>query len=384
MRIACVSTILGYPWGSPDRLWTDLAGRCLARGDAVFLGLSPLTADHAAVRALCAGGAELFGRAANSVYRGARDELARLLPWRRDRYLETRLTAFAPDVVLLTQGATYDSLAEHHLIGWLHSTGTPYVVICHNNPPGPAPSAEEQERLRRFFAGSARTLFVSTENLARARQHLGAELPRSGLVQNPLAAGLPDPLPFPAPCDPPVIGLLGRLDIHHKGLDLLLAALAKLPAPRPRLVLTGRCDETARLQSLIREHGLEADVETRAAVPAAGVTRAMGELELFLLPSRFEGCSSAMLEAMMCGRAVLATPVGGVSDWVEDGVTGYCAPAITSDALHTTLVRALADRARWPALGRAARARFDQQRDPDPVKSLLGFVDAQNKTRHLT
>jgi glycosyltransferase involved in cell wall biosynthesis len=83
-----------------------------------------------------------------------------------------------------------------------------------------------------------------------------------------------------------------------------------------------------------------------------------------------------MLEAMMCGRAVLATPVGGVRDWIEDGVNGYCAPDITSDAIHSTLVRALADRARWPALGLAARARFDRQRDPDPVGKLLGVMDA--------
>jgi hypothetical protein len=46
MRIPFVSTILGYPWGGGDKRWTLCAKTCLDRGDAVFLGISPLTADH--------------------------------------------------------------------------------------------------------------------------------------------------------------------------------------------------------------------------------------------------------------------------------------------------------------------------------------------------
>lgn len=382
MKLACISTILGYPWGSPDRLWTDLASRAQARGDAVFLGLSALTADHPGVRKLCAGGAELFVRTANSVYRGTRDELVRRLPWWRDRYLESRLAAFAPDVVLLTQGATYDSLAEQHLISWLHRQDVPYVVVCHNNASGPGPNPEEIARLRAFFDRAAHTLFVSTHNLLQAERHLGAAPPRARLIQNPLSTATPAALPSATPGPLPLLGVVGRIDIAHKGLDLLFEAVASLPPRSLRLALTGRVEDPAALSALVARHRLQDTVEIRGPLPAADVMRAYRELELFLLTSRYEGCASAMIEAMMCGRPVLATDVGGVSDWITDGIEGYVAPEITADAIRTTLLRALVDRPRWPAMGTAARARFDRQRDPDPVGSLLALVDASIPVLH--
>jgi glycosyltransferase involved in cell wall biosynthesis len=372
VRLACISTILGYPWGSPDRLWTDLAQRCLERGDAVFLGLSPLTADSAAVRQLQTAGAELFLRPRNSVYLGWRDRLSRQMPW-RDDYLERQLTRFAPDVVVLTQGATFDSLAEHYLVSWLRDTRTPYVVLCHNNADGPALPAADSRVVVNFLDAAARVLFSSTHNRASAERQLGHTLTNAGLLQNPLPPG--EPIAWPAQSERPVIGLLGRLDIHHKGLDFLAQALARLPAPRPRVVLTGRNEDPATLAKILDDSRVTADVEIRAPVSADQVGRAHGELELFVLSSRYEGCASSMLEAMRAGRPVLATPVGGVSDWIVDGVNGYVAAAANADALHDTLVRALAERDRWPALGAAARRAFIAGRDSDPVGTLLAQVD---------
>lgn len=376
MRLACISTILGYPWGSPDRLWTDLAARSLDRGDAVLLAISALTADHDRVRLLRTRGAGLFLRCENSSYRGSFASLARRLPWRRSAIIENRLAAFAPDVVLLTQGGTYDALAEHHLIAWLQASRTPCLVVCHNNSDGFVPGPAEKARLRAFFSSVSLSLFVSTHNLRLAERHLGLTLPRSRLVQNPLAAALPVALP-PAPAGPvPVLGLVGRIDIIHKGLDLLFEALTGLPVRSVRVVLTGRIEDPAALDELIGRHGLHACIEVRGPVPAVDVPRAYGELELFLLTSRYEGCASSMVEALMCGRPVLATDVGGVSDWIQDGVEGYVVPEVSPQSIRNTLARALRERDRWPAMGRAARARFDRQRDSDPVGSLLDLVDS--------
>lgn len=372
MRLACISTILGYPWGSPDRLWTDLAQRCLDRGDRVFLCLSPLTADSAAVRDLQAAGAELFLRPRNSVYLGWRDRVSRALPWRSD-YLEQQLTRFAPDVVVLTLGATFDALAEHYLVAWLRETRTPYLVLSHNNADGPALPAADARIVVDSLAAAACVLFSSKHNRTTAERQLGHTFTNAGLLQNPLPPG--EPVAWPATGDRPVIGLLGRLDIRHKGLDFLATALARLPTPRPRVILTGRNEDPAALSQILADAGVVADVEIRASLAADQIGRAHGELELFVLSSRYEGCASSMLEAMRAGRPVLATPVGGVSDWIEDGLNGYVAPAANADALHATLVRALAERDRWPTLGAAARKTFIARRDPDPAGTLLAQVD---------
>jgi len=173
-----------------------------------------------------------------------------------------------------------------------------------------------------------------------------------------------------------VLGLVGRIDIAHKGIDLLLEAIASLPPRSLRVVLTGRVENPSAISELVNLHRLQEVVDIRGPVPAAGVMRAYAELELFLLTSRYEGCASSMVESLMCGRPVLATDVGGVGDWITDGIEGYVAPAISVEAIRATLERALGERPRWPAMGVAARARFDRQRDPDPVGSLLSHVDA--------
>lgn len=376
MRLAFVSTILGYPWGSPDRLWTDTAARYLGQGHEVFLALSPLTAAHESVQQLQSAGAQLFLRRTNSVYLGARDQLNRRLPFLRSRYLETRLAAFRPEVIVITQGATYDALAEFHLLAWLEQSATPCVAICHNNQENAELSADDRRLLRRFFNCANHVLFVSSLNREWAERDLGFALRNTSLIQNPLAISSDAAIAWPAGDAPARLGVIGRLDIHHKGLDLLFAALATLSTSHAfNLTLTGRCEDPKALRALIASHGL--GDRTLIAPPVSGseLLRRYGELELFLLPSRYEGCASSMIEALMCGRPVLATPVGGVSDWIDEGVNGFVADAVTPEALRRTLQRTFEARPRWREMGAAARSTFDARRDPDPVLTLGRYID---------
>lgn len=376
MRVAFVSTVLGYPWGSPDRLWTDTAARYLRQGHEVFLALSPLTAAHESVQQLRSAGAQLFLRRTNSVYLGARDQLNRRLPFLRHRYLEPRLAAFRPEVVVITQGATYDALAEFHLLAWLEQSATPCVAICHNNQENASLSTDDRQLLRRFFNCATLTLFVSSRNREWAERDLEFTLRNTGLIQNPLAISSNAAIDWPIGDAPARLGLIGRLDIQHKGLDLLLAALASLATSHAfNLTLTGRCDDPAPLRNLVERHGLGDRTLIAPPVSGADLLRRYGELELFLLPSRYEGCASSMIEALMCGRSVLATPVGGVSDWIEEGVNGFVADAVTPEALRATLQRALDARSRWREMGAAARRMFDARRDPDPVLTLTRNID---------
>lgn len=376
MRIACVSTILGYPWGSPDRLWCELGARCLERGDALFVAVSPLTADSAAMRDLERKGALVFLRQANSVFLGRMDQWLRRLPGRRMQHIDFQLQDFRPDVVVITQGATYDALAEAYLVDWLERSGAPFVLICHNNREDAVLGAQEISRARRFLEGAAALLFVSSHNRATAERQLGVPLPQARFIQNPLAFDDPGLLAWPEADGTAHLGLVGRIDINHKGIDLLFEALASLKASFPFVVtLTGRCEEPDAIRELLRRFALTDRVRLHEPVSGAGVTQCYGAMELFLLTSRYEGCASAMLEALMCGRPVLATPIGGVSDWIEDGVNGFVTAGITVSAIRDSLVRALSCRPQWRAMGGAARRAFAERRDSDPAKTLQGIMD---------
>ena len=125
MRIAFVSTILGYPWGGADALWTSAAEVAEARGDRLLLAITESTARHARIDALAGRGATLFirpgGGGPASLWKRAwgRCPLSARHPLR----LAKRIRAFAPDLVILSCGGTYDPILEPALMDWLRKTG---------------------------------------------------------------------------------------------------------------------------------------------------------------------------------------------------------------------------------------------------------------------
>jgi glycosyltransferase involved in cell wall biosynthesis len=80
-----------------------------------------------------------------------------------------------------------------------------------------------------------------------------------------------------------------------------------------------------------------------------------------------------MLEALACGRPVLATAVGGVSDWIVAGENGFVCDETDVAALTSTLRRAWSLRATWPQLGIGA-ARTAARLDPNPECALLAAL----------
>jgi glycosyltransferase involved in cell wall biosynthesis len=84
------------------------------------------------------------------------------------------------------------------------------------------------------------------------------------------------------------------------------------------------------------------------------------ELDLFVLPSLWEGFGLVLLEAMAAARPVVASSIGPVPEIVLDGETGLLVPPGDADRLADAIVRVLADRALGERLGRAGRARVQQ------------------------
>ncbi len=180
-----------------------------------------------------------------------------------------------------------------------------------------------------------------------------------------LAAYAADPLAT-AICDPKhiLIGSCGRLD-PVKNYEALVAALGRLPAEwraRTVTVLIGAGAERLRLEALAAEAGLaDRFLITGRASETAELLRA---LDVFVLPSRFEGLSNALLEAMATGLPIVATAVGGTPELVTAGVSAVLVPPDDEAALADALETLLSDPARREALGRhaleRARGRFSK------------------------
>ncbi|MGO9921522.1 MAG: glycosyltransferase family 4 protein [Isosphaeraceae bacterium] len=157
---------------------------------------------------------------------------------------------------------------------------------------------------------------------------------------------------------------LGRL-APEKGLDILIQAwpLVRRTYPNARLILIGDGPERTRLEADICKLGLTLGpgqaVESRGTV--LDTTAPLREADLFVLPSREEGMSIALLEAMALGVPLVASAIAGNCRLVTDIVEGRLVPPDDPQALARAIIEQWDNFDRAVAMGRAARSRVERE-----------------------
>ena len=156
---------------------------------------------------------------------------------------------------------------------------------------------------------------------------------------------------------------VGRLEAN-KGFADLADALAGLQSPTAwRWVVVGDGPMRAALERRIAERGLSGRTILAGRTDDATLHGWYEAADMFVHPTRYEGSSLVTLEAMLHARPVIATRAGGLPDKVIPGQTGWLVPASDPGALGTALSEALAERTRWPEMGRAGRELLEQRFD---------------------
>ncbi len=215
------------------------------------------------------------------------------------------------------------------------------------------------------YAGQARGLyrrvdrFVAPSAFLRDRMvEAGLPAARMRVLPNPVAAA---PAPRPAPDQPPYLVYAGRL-VGEKGIDVLLAAAATLPAGvRLRLVGSGRRAEQVRA----RVAAQRLSVDLLGPLPPDQVTAQLRGATAAVLPALWEeNCPMAVLEAAAQGVPVVASRIGGIPELVEDGVTGVLVPPGSAPQLSAALARLVAAPGEGARMGAAGWARVRERHDP--------------------
>ena len=135
----------------------------------------------------------------------------------------------------------------------------------------------------------------------------------------------------------------GRLSVE-KGLDVLLRAVASLPAhARPKLRIAGEGPARANLEALATSLAIDGDVEFLGWLD--DVRPEIIDCDAVAMPSRTEGQPLAAIEAVVVGRPIVASAVGDLPELIDDGLNGYLVPSCDPDALADALVRCHEDRA---------------------------------------
>jgi len=155
----------------------------------------------------------------------------------------------------------------------------------------------------------------------------------------------------------PLVGMSARL-VQQKGLDLILAA--GITDLRAQWVFLGHGERRYHERLLELARGAPGRVAVRFDFSEELEHRLLGGADMLLMPSLYEPCGITQMRAQRYGALPVARRVGGLSDTVEDGVTGFLFDEYRPEALRACLVKATGeyvDRCAWLGRMRTAMAR---------------------------
>ncbi|HTE40566.1 MAG TPA: glycosyltransferase family 4 protein [Steroidobacteraceae bacterium] len=366
MKFAFVSIMSSASWAACEELWSAAARQALLDGHQVLVSVYDHTAHTPQIAGLVKLGAQLEARPARKLVRDSS-----LLSFFLGAY--RAVGTFEPDAICVSQGGTYDVGRTGNLSvlrRLLQKTRIPYVVLCHCEQP--RPQRLRWRRAREVLRG-ARILGMLSVNLRQlSERHLDTSLENVRVFQNPLKFQRDQPLPWPS-LPALKLAFVGRLE-GVKGLDVLIEVLAadSWRAREWSLTVCGEGPDRTQLEQLTRERGLADRIQFAGFV--TDITTVWAAHHILVMPSRMEGIPIALTEAMLCGRPAVATPVGGIPDTINNGITGYLAASSNADDFALALERMWTDREALAIRGDAAFAAASQSRDAHPAGTLVRWL----------
>jgi len=360
----------GASWGGSEELWSRTAARLARDGHDVFFNCIRYRTLPPQLTPLIAAGAKGHFRSRLRLGRGLKRVLDSLRLLRMQHSHWIRRTH--PDLVVI-------SFSEHadnpQIALTCRELGVPYVIMVQAAGPHVWIESRSVDAYRSAYRGARQCFFVADDNRCMVEANLGFRLPSHRLIDNPLTVRVDAAPSWPETESGWHLAYVARLHFPTKSQDLVARVLRQEKwRARPLTVTMWGTDDgfLKRLTQLIEMDGLEGRLRY------GGYTRDIEQLwsrhHGLLLPSRTEGSSLALLEAMACGRVPIATRVGRAGELIDDGVNGFIAAAATVELLDHTLDRAWARRHEWRTMGKAARDTICERSSIAPEKNFAAEI----------
>ncbi len=196
-------------------------------------------------------------------------------------------------------------------------------------------------------------VFVSNWLLHAAKRHSFSSIDNAVVIPNPVDTQL---FSYQVPQNIRNGISVRSLERTVYGLDVAIKAFAKFD--KGSLTIYGK----GRFFNKFKK--LAGKLESNTAIHSDHINhdrlpKLYHQYGFFVAPSRRETQGLAMCEAMACGLPVVASRVGGIPEFVQDGVDGYLVPRNNPNALREAIARLLSDRERYYEMSRNARSRIE-------------------------
>lgn len=374
MKITIISNVSGYAWPGSEEVWYRMALKALENGHHVTACLHSDIHEGEPLK--------LFRKNGGRLLEWSRGKIARwesfrqkLIPNFSDKKLGN------PDLLLLSAGSLPALCGVPGLFKYLQKTNIPIAVLCLFNAEALAFSPDERTNIHWLLSRAEKSIFVCDENRRLASRQFAVNLSAAENIPNPIRKYYEAPLPFHEVGDELILASVARMETLWKGQDLLVEVLANSVWRNRqwKLKLFGLGPDLEHIRNVVQMHGLQNKVSFE------GYAKDMRDIwcssHVMVLPSRGEGTPLAILEAMMCARPVLTTDVGGNSEVLSDGVSGWLVDAATPKLMAAGLERVWSDRWRLKEMGIAAHEKAKELFKSNPSARLLTALEQVVLTR---
>lgn len=233
------------------------------------------------------------------------------------------------------------------------------------------PSGLRNQAWLHLFAARTRRILVPSEASRQALLSAGIGKGKIEVLPNGLDGSLWRPRPARSGSETLTVGFVGELS-ERKGIDqlpALLAALEKEGVSTRWKIVGGALSNPAmadQLQAALAPQIAAGQVEFLGR--REDVRDILQGFDVLWVPSRQEPFGIVLIEAAFSGVPVVASPVGGIPEIVEDGRTGFLAKNL---AETVAALKGLAEKGAWERFSRAARERAERKFDMKPLGRKL-------------
>ena len=225
-------------------------------------------------------------------------------------------------------------------------------------------------RERVLWSSADRLLVVSEAVMRDVTQSYGVSQDRVRVVYNGVDTDLfspdeggPIPAQLASVAGKQIILFVGHFGLR-KGIFFAIRAMKRVKAEFPYAHLVcvggtpawlGRDDYKQVLRDEIQRNGVEGCVTLLDAVRNSELVEFYRHSQVFVLPTYYEAFSKVIVEAMACGKPVVATRTGAIPELVQDAETGFLVPFGSPEAISEKLLLLLGDGNMRAAMGKRGR-----------------------------
>jgi glycosyltransferase involved in cell wall biosynthesis len=184
----------------------------------------------------------------------------------------------------------------------------------------------------------------------------------------------------------PTILYVGRLH-PVKGLVCLMDAFKRVAQviDEVQLVVCGDGSQKNLLKSIASENGLLSQIHFVGNVGRDSITHYFQACDVFVLPSLSEGSGNVLVEAAACAKPSIGANVGGIPDYIENGVTGLLFPKADAQELASKAIDILSAPDKARLMGQAARKQVEMRHRYgymlDHLEAVLRQVVGRSRVR---